>query len=186
MEPRLIEQFERLVGYRQHEVARCQKEVDDILAQRQQLVEKHFENPKAIPRDVLGVKQAELGKRLSAAEQKLSLANGNIEKAGEGLQAARRLLQHSSGSYRQVDPQTRRRWNQTFFSKLFVGPEGVKGAELTDEFGALLRDDLSKQLEAMSAQTEAHFGRGSSVRVLVELAGLEPATSWVRSRRSSN
>lgn len=171
LEPRLIEQFERLVGYRQHEVVRCQKEVDDVLGQRQQLVENHLANPRAIPLDVLEVQQTELGKRLKAAQQKLGLAGGNIEKAGAGLQAARRLLQHSSGSYRQVNPQTRRRWNQAFFTKLFVGPEGIKGAELTDEFAGLLREDLAEQLEAMSGQAPAHFGRGSTVRDLVELSG---------------
>ena len=186
LEPRLIEQFERLVGYRQHEVVRCQKEVDDILAQRQQLVEKHFENPKAIPLDVLEVRQTELSRRLEGAEKKLAMAGGNIERANDGLEAARRLLQRSSDSYREVDAQTRRLLNQVFFKKLFVGPEGIKGAELTDEFGALLREDLAERLEAMAAQSEAQFGRGSTVSDLVELAGLEPATSWVRSRRSSS
>jgi site-specific DNA recombinase len=180
LEPRLIEQFERLVGYRQQQVVRCQKKVDDILGQRQQLVEKHFENPRAIPLDVLEVKQADLSKKLKGAERRLALAGGNIENANDGLKAARQLLQHSADAYRQVDEQTRRRWNQAFFTKLFVGPEGIKGAELTEEFGALLREDLAKQVEAMSALTETQFGRGSSVRVLVELGGFEPPTSWVR------
>ena len=186
LEPRLVEQFERLVGYRQQEVVRCQKEVDDILGQRQRLVENHLANPKAIPLDVLEVKQTELAKKLKAAETKLARAGGNIENAGKGLQAARQLLRQSASAYSQVDSQTRRRWNQAFFRKLFVGPEGIKAAELTDEFGALLREDLAKRIEAMAARPRLQFGRGSSERVLVELAGLEPATSWVRSRRSSN
>jgi site-specific DNA recombinase len=186
LEPRLIEQFERLVGYRQQQVVRCQKEVDDILGQRQQLVEKHFENPRAIPLDVLEVKQADLSKKLKAAERKLVLAGGNIERANDGLKAACQLLQHSADAYRQVDPQTRRRWNQAFFTKLLVGPEGVKGAELTDEFGALLREDLADRLEEVSAQAENQFGQVSTVSVLVELGGFEPPTSWVRSRRSAS
>jgi DNA invertase Pin-like site-specific DNA recombinase len=184
LEPLLVEQFERLVAYRQREVVRCQKEVDDILGQRQRLVENHLANPKAIPLDVLEVKQAELGKKLKAAKTKLTRAGGNIKNANKGLRAARQLLQQSAGAYSRVDPQTRRRWNQAFFRKLFVGPEGIKAAELTDEFGALLREDLAKRLEAMVAQPRLRFGRGSSERVLVELAGLEPATSWLRSTDS--
>ena len=186
LEPRLIEQFERLVGYRQHEVMRCQKEVDDILGQRARLVENHIKNPIAIPLDVLEVKQAELARKLEAAEKKVVLAGGNIDRANDGLKAARQLLQQSAGAYRRVDPQTRQRWNQAFFTKLYVGPEGVKGAELTDEFGGLLREDLAERLEEISAEAEDHFGPGSRVGVLVELAGFEPATSWVRSRRSAN
>ena len=186
LEPRLVEQFERLVGYRQQEVVRCQKEVDDILGQRQQLVESHLANPKAVPLDVLEVKQAELEKKLKAAETKLARAGGDIKNASKALRAARQFLQQSAGSYARVDSQTRRRWNQVIFRKLFVGPEGIKAAELTDEFGALLREDLAKRLEAVAAQSRLRFGRGSSERVLVELGGLEPPTSWVRSRRSSN
>lgn len=186
LEPRLVEQFERLVGYRQREVVRCQKDVDEILGQRQRLVESHLANPKAVPLDVLEVKQAELARKLDAAESKLARAGGNIQNAHKGLRAARELLRQSASVYSQVDPQTRRRWNQAFFRKLFIGPEGVKAAELTDEFGALLREDLVKRLEEVAARPRLRFGRGSSERVLVELAGLEPATSWVRSRRSSN
>jgi site-specific DNA recombinase len=186
LEPKLIEQFERLVAYRQREVVRCRKEVDDILGQRQRLVENHLANPKAIPLDVLEVKQADLSRRLEKAEKKVVTAEGNIEQAGRGLQAARQLLQRSSEAYSQVDAQTRRRWNQSFFQKLFVGPGGVKAAELTEEFGALLREDLARRIEMMAAQPRLQFARGSNERVLVELAGLEPATSWVRSRRSSN
>ena len=32
-----------------------------------------------------------------------------------------------------VGEQTLIVWNQAFFTKLFVGPEGIKGAELTEE-----------------------------------------------------
>jgi site-specific DNA recombinase len=182
LEPRLVEQFERLVGYRQREIVRCQKAVDDILDQRQRLVENHLTNPRAIPLDVLEVKQAELGRKLDGAEKNLALAGGNIESASEGLEAARQLLQRSAVSYGEVGPQTRRHWNQAFFKKLFVAPEGVKGAELTDEFAGLLREDLAEQIETMSRQAKTRLGRGSTVSVLVELGGFEPPTSWVRSK----
>jgi hypothetical protein len=47
LEPRLTEQFERLVGYRQHEVVRCQKKVDDIHVQGHRAMELggRFSNP---------------------------------------------------------------------------------------------------------------------------------------------
>jgi hypothetical protein len=64
-----------------------------------------------------------------------------------------------------------------FFTKLYVEPKGVSGAELTEEFGDLLAKDLYKRLKAMPSDPAAVRGRGSNVKDLVELAGLEPATS---------
>jgi site-specific DNA recombinase len=186
LEPRLITQFERFVGYRQRETVRCQKRIDDILDEQEKLVEKHFENPDAFPAHVIQKRQIKLKKKLEAAQVALANARADVADAKEGLRAARHLLERSAASYRDVDPLTRQRWNQVFFKKLFVRPEGIKGAELTPEFGILLREDLAKQIEAASAQTEADFGPGSTLRVLVELGGFEPPTSWVRSRRSAS
>jgi site-specific DNA recombinase len=182
LEPKLIERFGYLTAYREREAERCRRIVDDILGQRRQLVADHLERPKAIPLDVLEAQQADLGKALAAAKQALAKVEAEIGQAEKGLVLARRLLHDSAGAYRAVDPKTRRRWNQTFFTKLFLATEGVVGAELTDEFGALLAEDLAKKLETLPARPGPHWARGSNVAQLVELAGLEPATSWVRSR----
>ncbi len=179
LEPRLVAEFERVVGHRQREIVRCQKVVDDLLGQRMLLVDSHLANPKAVPLDVLAVKQADLDQQIKGAEETLTRAGGDLAEADKGLSSARQLLQLSAMAYRQVDPLTRRRWNQAFFTKLFVLPEEVKSAELTDEFSGLLREDLSARLEAMAAQPGLNFGPGSYESSLVELAGLEPATSWV-------
>ena len=79
-----------------------------------------------------------------------------------------------------------RQWNQVFFNKIFVSKDGVTGAELTDEFGDLLAKDLATRLKKVPSRQKSFSGSGSNVASLVELAGLEPATSWVRSRRSPN
>jgi site-specific DNA recombinase len=186
LEPKLTTCFRLLTGYREQEAVRARKEVEKIEGKRRKLVSDHLARPKAIPLDVLEEKQEELDIALTAARQQLAQAEAEIGKAEEGLQLARQLLADSAATYERVDEQTRRRFNQAFFTKLFVGLEGVTGAELTDEFAALLSDDLMQQLEKLPARPGPHFARGSSKGVLVELAGLEPATSWVRSRRSSN
>ncbi len=186
IEPKLIEMFRHLTGYQQREVIRCRKVVDDILGQRDQVVEDHLANPRAIPLDVLEKKQQKLSEQLKAAEKQLAAAERKVDQSEEGLRLAQKGLSDSSRTYRDADPQTRRQWNQAFFTKLYVGPKGITGSELTDEFGALLAEDLAKKLEALPSDPSAFRRRGSNVGFLVELAGLEPATSWVRSRRSSN
>jgi len=61
----------------------------------------------------------------------------------------------ASLAYSEAGPQLRRRWNQVFFTKLFVGVDAVAGAELTDEFGALLADDLAKKLKKLPSNPKA-------------------------------
>ena len=186
LESKLTKYFRYLTGHREREAARARKKVERIEGKRRQLVSDHLARPKAIPLDVLEEKQEELDATLIAARQQLAQAEAEIDKGIEGLQLARQLLADAPATYERVDEQTRRRFNQAFFTKLYVLPDGIKGAELTDEYAALLADDLAKRLEKLPARPGPHFARGSSKHVLVELAGLEPATSWVRSRRSSS
>jgi hypothetical protein len=64
----------------------------------------------------------------------------------------------------------------------------VASTELTPVYAALA---ASKAVQVSSGQETTNpgpisKGRGSNNNKMVELAGLEPATSWVRSRRSPN
>lgn len=57
---RLAERLKETVGHREQEAARAELELAGLRGQRQQLVDSHLANPKAVPLDVLEVKQAEL------------------------------------------------------------------------------------------------------------------------------
>ena len=144
------------------------------------------DRPRAIPLDILETQQTELGRKLVAARKQLSDAEGDVGRAEHGLRLAKECLHDSARTYREADPQTRRRWNQVFFTKIWIGPRGVVGAELTDEFGKLLADELVEKLEKLPPEPGAFRAGGSNRAYLVELGGLEPPTSWVRSRRSPN
>jgi hypothetical protein len=50
-----------------------------------------------------------------------------------------------------------------FFRKIYLGTEEAVAAELTDEFGALLADDLTAKLRALKAKPQALRARGSNV-----------------------
>ena len=183
---RLVQQAERVFGLRQRQIVRCQKKLDDLRAKRTLLVESHLANPDAVPLDVLAAKQVDLDREMKAAEEELSHAQGNLGNAKKGRALAEELLADSAGSYRHLDPLTKRRCNQSFFSKVFVGPGGVKGSEPTDEYAILLREDLAERLEEMAARPRLSFGRGSTETLLVELRGLEPLTFALPARRSSS
>ena len=151
--------------------------MDDVLGQRARLVDDHLANPRAIPLDVLEQKQTALGEELQEAQRRLAAAERKVDKSEEGLKLARKSLADSSRTYRRADPQTRRRWNQVFFSKVYVSKDGVTGAELTDEFGSLLAKDLATRLKKVPPKPKSFSGSGSNVAALVETAGIEPASA---------
>jgi hypothetical protein len=98
--------------------------------------------------------------------------------------------------------------NQAIIDKLLIAEGEVVGHVLADPFRQLLSDGLTELLEQAERvpdwlqpgveepqvpavpvnerTADLSLVGGSINEKMVELAGLEPATSWVRSRRSSN
>jgi hypothetical protein len=68
----------------------------------------------------------------------------------------------------------RRQFNHVFFKRLLVDDEGVAGSELTDEFALVLSEDMVNRFQRSEP---ASSGAGSIVDRLVEVAGIEPASS---------
>ncbi|MGN6588654.1 MAG: recombinase family protein, partial [Solirubrobacterales bacterium] len=147
IKPQLIEQFGLLTKHQREQAEQCRREIKQIEAKRGRLVADRLANPDAIPLDVLEAQQAELRSSLAAAKAKLAKAEADLGKSEEGLELAEELLSGLPEAYEKVDLETRRRFNQAVFKKLHVGPEGIEGAELTDEFGSLSDKGLPKQLE---------------------------------------
>ena len=79
-----------------------------------------------------------------------------------------------------ADPIERRLLNQAFFEYLEIDNEEIADQELAAPFAQIAPIGTAR------ARTPDHPRKveGSYVQHLMELAGLEPATSWVRSRRS--
>ncbi len=97
LQPKLVEQFRLLTAYREKEAARHRRTVDRLLAQRRRLVDQHLANPRAIPLDLLEVKQAELGGQLTAARARLAAAEGDVEgriRTRKGSSPSHRLGAH--------------------------------------------------------------------------------------------
>lgn len=184
--PDLIKQYRRVARSRNADAEHLRSKVDALLAKKDQLVESHLANPRAVPLDVLEVKQVKLSDEIKAAESQLGSALGDTETAEAGIQRASLLLSALPSAYHAAKPLFRRQMNQAYFLKVFIGRKGVTGAMLTPECEAVMRDGLAARIQEASEQKEIDFGPGSTGRYLVELAGFEPATSWVRSKRSAN
>ncbi len=152
LEAALIEGFDRISDYRGEEVERQRRAIRKLEGHRRRLIDAHLAG--AVPLELLREKQEEIAAQLAKAEAAVDKAIGSVEQAKRGLKLALKLLQKAGAAYHEADEITRRAWNQTFFTKLWIAPADddveVVGAELTDEFSALLADDLSRQLACIT------------------------------------
>jgi hypothetical protein len=115
---------------------------------------------------------------------------------GAFIEAALSLLDDPQELYRQMGPEQRRLLNQAVFDKIYVIDENVTEATFNPPFDELM---LARQAAHESGRkglfltsrpepeggtagllAAALFGRGSSKGLLVEVSGLEPPTSTLR------
>ena len=89
------------------------------------------------------------GPELKEAERRLAAAERRVNGSADGLRLARRGLADAP-ALRKADPQTRRRWNQALFKKVYVSKkEGVTSADQSDEIAGLLDEKLEARLKTL-------------------------------------
>ena len=76
--------------------------------------------------------------------------------------------------------------NQAFFKRLRVDVDRVEDAELVDEIEVLLSMKTKKRQEGERSRVPVLSGVGSNNDHLVDLRGVEPLTSCLPSKRSTN
>jgi hypothetical protein len=91
--------------------------------------------------------------------------------AVERIDRAVDVLVQANDRYADLSPMNRRRLARALFAGIYVRDRQIERFELVDGLRLVRR-------------TADALAGGSNMNCLVELAGLEPATSWVRSRRS--
>lgn len=124
-------------------------------------------------RALFGEEQARIGKQMAAAKQRLIQSELRVDQLEAALDEALRLATDSEYAYRVADDQTRRGWNQDFFTKIFIREDEVAGAELTDDYAALLSDELVTKLEVLKAEQQANpKAKVTSLRAWGSIEGL--------------
>lgn len=181
LERKLLNLFPHFEAHHRQEAERQRRRIALVQAKRRKLLDRHLEDN--VGAELYREKQTELGAELTDAEDRLARAQRALGKAERGLARARQLLVDSATAYESTNDFTRRRWNQVFFRRLLLKPEGVVGAELTDLYGELLSEQLANDVDELVARPVASLGRGSSVERIVELVGLEPTASAMPWRR---
>jgi site-specific DNA recombinase len=180
----LIVGFEGVTEQREAAVAAARRELDKAEAERRKLLQLSYDGK--MPDDLFGEEQARLLGEIERARETLDASTVKREELAKALDLALEAAIDAELTYALADPVLRRQLNQAFFVRIFVSDGEVVGAELAEPYAALLRPDLPSLVENPAPRQGRKKWLGVRKDVLVELAGLEPATSWVRSRRSSS
>ncbi len=167
------------------EATRQRKRLAKLTEEREKLLHAYYAG--AVPIDLLRQEQDRLTTEANQAERHIEVAEASFADIEDTLGKALDLLADCQRAYLAAPGHLRRQWNQALFERLVVYDDKVGEAEIAEPFATLADPELPKSLDGKPVTASAvSSGAGSSEAIPVELAGLEPATSWVRSRRSSN
>lgn len=146
------------------EKALLTKKLEGLSKQRLKLMEAYYED--IITKDVLKLEQDRISSEISIGERRLEVLEARVDYAADRIQKALEMAASCSAAYMRAKPETRRLFNQTFFKKIYVlKDEQIDKTEFTDPFDPFFNGSLTKCS-------------------MVEIRGLEPLTSALRTRRS--
>ena len=158
---------------------RQRKRITVLEGERRRLLQAHLAG--VVSLEDLKEEQERITRQLADAGAALAATEVHWENIETNLQAALGLALDFDGAYRRAKPSTKRRLNQRLFEELRLDVGGVTYTRLADPFAHLLSEDLLDQLDAeMENLGTISDGRGSNKNLLVEVSGLEPPTSTLR------
>jgi site-specific DNA recombinase len=149
--------------------------------------------------DVLAREQERLEAEQQQAKHLLDKAHLQIQDIDANLEDALAKTTTPHATYKASNPLERRLLNQTLFKRILIGEDSeVLGTSLTPVYAALAawhepfgqprgaRKPCKSTVPGAESTSPDPFSRGQGLHFdsMVELGGLEPPTSWVRSRRS--
>jgi site-specific DNA recombinase len=192
------------------ERARLAKERVRLMQQSAKLLERHYDD--LIPGELFAQEQRRIKQRLVQIDERLARSQDHEALVAVNLRRALELASDCYEAYATAPDRIRRLMNQAFFKAIYVDDDEHVRSELAAPFDVLLtkivppttattNETLAKQWwQAVTSESKRRSPRGPSPRghprrpskqvtclkdqVLVERAGIEPATSGLQSRRS--
>jgi site-specific DNA recombinase len=199
VETLILEDFDRLHAASETERKGLAQQRVELTAQRKKLLDAHYAG--AVPLDLLKTEQERIAAQLGRVEQQLITADANFEEARKLLADTLDLTRDCHAAYLEADDNTRRLFNQAFFSKIYIDEDDqTRERTVRMEYNQPFDDLLSRlvpakvhqglQAEKQSSRLDARTGgsqcssgplegQGCPPSTLVELAGIEPASSSV-------
>jgi site-specific DNA recombinase len=163
----------------------ARKRIVRLEAERRRLLQAHLAG--AVPMDLLKEEQDRMTRELAQAGGELANTEMDWQEVQERVSSAIGLASQLHDVYLRAIPAMRKRINQACWDGFDVDVGGVVGAKLSDPLAALIADDLIRTIGAENKNHDLRSsGRGSRLSSLVEVSGLEPPTSTLRTWRSTS
>jgi site-specific DNA recombinase len=190
-----------LTRFAEVEIDRANRGLARLLDEERKLLHQHYQEriSEALFEDELG----RIRKERAGAERTIDKLQTNYQQLLANLETALKLAGDMGRAYALAGPTVRRLLNQAFFQQLRISEEDIAEAILTEPYAQLLAIDLIDDLDVAERYWEQTFGpqadqrvpaevlethrtpdlakvRGSISDVMVEPAGIEPATSCLQ------
>jgi site-specific DNA recombinase len=205
------EHLDKLAAAADIEITRARRTISKVEQEENKLLDRYY--AERVSQRLYDKEQERHTRERIAAEKMIGKLTIDREKLLAALDIALSLTKDIQAAYRQADPTQRRLFNQAFFERLEIDGVEISGHKLTAPFMQLLANDLIEDAlpdATPEADEPAHTpdtrvlagvgagpqkGRnaitgdlskvaGYHVAPMVELAGIEPATSCMPCRRS--
>ena len=206
IEELVLEDFDTLQAGSATERRQMQSQCVELSAQRQKLLDAHYAG--AIPLDLLKSEQDRIAVQLTHIEAQLASLDANFEQARSVLADTLDLTRDCHTAYLEANDNTRRLFNQAFFAKIYIDEddetrERTVRVDYNEPFDGLLSRLIPAKIYhslciEKSALRDIPMGglndtltdtdkvQGSHADTLVEVSGLEPPTSTLRTWRSTS
>ena len=136
--------------------------------------------------------QQTLSKQLAAIEHEISVRSTTFDDILKNLSLAFDLLEDCGRTYRKANDNIKKLMCQAIFKRIWIHEDGTVTTEFTDIYknivGPIERDLINQNIKSAPAETDADFidkllksysnffGQGLNNELLVEMAGIEPAS----------
>ncbi len=200
IEELVLEDFDALQAGSATERKQMESQCIELNAQRQKLLNAHYAG--AIPLDLLKSEQERITGQLTRTTDQLASLDANFEEARAVLADTLDLTRDCHTAYLKADNSTRRLFNQAFFAKIYIDEddetrEQTVRVDYNEPFDTLLSRlipaSVHRTLEikktalrdiptggSSDTLSGAAEVQGSHTDTLVEVSGLEPPTSTLR------
>ena len=156
-----------------------------LLKDRQRkLMEAHYAG--AIPIDLLRTEQQQISAQLGTVEERLAATDVRFDAIRANLERALDLSEDCAAAYGQAPDHVRRWFNQAFFTRILVGEDDANGEMTTSVRTVVARRPGATSHDNKEPRPNSSLGRGSETVLMVGPEGLEPSTSGLKVRCSTD
>ncbi len=114
----ILDDFDKLHADSSKDRRTAERRQSKLLAERDKLLQAHYAG--AVPLDLLKTEQDRIAGQLAAVQQSLNTAQANYDHMRTTLADCLDLTRDCHAAYLQADDNTRRTFNQAFFSKIYI------------------------------------------------------------------